>query len=258
MTGLAHYTPEQEAHIKELYAAGLGAPEIARITGYSAKTKMSRFIMEQGLSRTASERFELQSRAMIGKRFGKLVTMQRRVRRSATSGDPITQWQCQCDCGNVCWVNHGELREGNTKSCGCLNHRSRYDSPHWRGCGKISGYILHRYRSNAADRGLDFQIDLKYMWELFISQNGQCALSGLSIHFPASGSRKGTASLDRIESSKGYLPGNVQWVHKWVNILKREMSNEQLFSIAKAIYITQRLDQRDLQVVDSVIASIKK
>lgn len=29
-----------------------------------------------------------------------------------------------------------------------------------------------------------------------------------------------TASLDRIDNTKGYIPGNVQWVHKSVNFCK--------------------------------------
>jgi hypothetical protein len=32
-----------------------------------------------------------------------------------------------------------------------------------------------------------------------------------------------TASLDRIDSSKGYIEGNLQWVHKNINMLKGNM-----------------------------------
>ena len=30
------------------------------------------------------------------------------------------QWFCRCDCGNMKTVRAGNLRTGNTKSCGCL------------------------------------------------------------------------------------------------------------------------------------------
>ena len=33
---------------------------------------------------------------------------------------------------------------------------------------------------------------------------------------------KGTASLDRIDSTKGYVRGNIQWVHKDINWFKRD------------------------------------
>lgn len=29
-------------------------------------------------------------------------------------------WKCKCDCGNICNVVSGALRDGSTKSCGCL------------------------------------------------------------------------------------------------------------------------------------------
>ena len=35
-------------------------------------------------------------------------------------------------------------------------------------------------------------------------------------------------SLDRIDSKKGYVKGNVQWVHKTVNRLKMDLSEEEL------------------------------
>jgi len=61
---------------------------------------------------------------------------------------------------------------------------------------------------------------------LFLQQNRKCALSGLELKFANSAkeqrNHKGTtASLDRICSSKGYVAGNVQWVHKDVNFMKQ-------------------------------------
>ena len=46
-------------------------------------------------------------------------------------------------------------------------------------------------------------------------------MSGLPIRLPkAWRDRSHTASLDRIDSSLGYTIGNVQWVHKHVNVMK--------------------------------------
>ena len=44
-----------------------------------------------------------------------------------------------------------------------------------------------------------------------------------------------TASLDRIDSSKGYQPGNVWWVHKRVNRLKNDFSMDELLYWSRAI-----------------------
>ena len=44
-----------------------------------------------------------------------------------------------------------------------------------------------------------------------------------------------TASLDRIDSSKGYVIGNVQWVHKDINIMKNKFDNQYFIDMCKKI-----------------------
>lgn len=34
-------------------------------------------------------------------------------------------WECNCDCGSVCFVGTDQLRNGNVRSCGCLQTQSR-------------------------------------------------------------------------------------------------------------------------------------
>ena len=46
---------------------------------------------------------------------------------------------------------------------------------------------------------------------------------------------KNTASLDRIDSSKGYVEGNVQWVHKMINMSKQQYSQEEFIDMCKAV-----------------------
>ena len=48
-------------------------------------------------------------------RFGKLV-----AKRRAPNSGKRTMWECECDCGNVVTVCAGDLKNGHTKSCGCL------------------------------------------------------------------------------------------------------------------------------------------
>jgi len=44
-----------------------------------------------------------------------------------------------------------------------------------------------------------------------------------------------TASLDRIDSSKGYIEGNVQWVHKMVNMSKQQYTQEEFINMCIAV-----------------------
>lgn len=51
-----------------------------------------------------------------GKRFGKLVAL-----KEIQPKDGQAVWQCQCDCGSIIEVKGIYLRNGHTKSCGCLS-----------------------------------------------------------------------------------------------------------------------------------------
>lgn len=54
-----------------------------------------------------------------GERFGRLTVIGRsKLRPISTSGGILLL--CICDCGNEVAVRSGNLRSGNTKSCGCL------------------------------------------------------------------------------------------------------------------------------------------
>ena len=55
-----------------------------------------------------------------GQRFGKLVAIQPTEKRSP---DGRVIWECQCDCGNICYVDTHCLKEGKTQSCGCLRSK---------------------------------------------------------------------------------------------------------------------------------------
>jgi hypothetical protein len=65
---------------------------------------------------------------LVGKRYGKLVVIERvedytynHKYRKTTS----PQWLCQCDCGGVTIAQGGNLRGGNTISCGCEKINSK-------------------------------------------------------------------------------------------------------------------------------------
>jgi hypothetical protein len=68
---------------------------------------------------------------------------------------------------------------------------------------------------------------------LFVeTYNGQCALTGWDLSM---GYSDCTASFDRIDSSKPYEPGNVQWVHSMVNMCKNKYSQDKFISMCKAV-----------------------
>jgi len=54
---------------------------------------------------------------LTGQKFARLTVVRRADERLCGK----VRWECICDCGNTTFVAGGDLKTGNTKSCGCLN-----------------------------------------------------------------------------------------------------------------------------------------
>ena len=78
-------------------------------------------------------------------------------------------------------------------------------------------------------RDIEFKISKKYIEDLFYEQDGKCALTGLDLILAHAHTEKHlrTASIDRIDSSLGYIKGNIQWVHKTVNKMKLNIKQDE-------------------------------
>ena len=141
-----------------------------------------------------------------------------------------------CDCGARCTRRLDHLMSGRTKSCkSCSAKRTAKEHPMPSSanyCGDLGKTFFSRFKIGADLRGLSFNITQEYVWDLFVKQNYKCALSGVPINLSTKIRNSApdysvfTASLDRIDSSIGYEVGNVRWVHKAINRLKTNMSDE--------------------------------
>lgn len=111
----------------------------------------------------------------------------------------------------------------------------------------ISDYYLSTTRNGAIKRDLEFDITKQYLQILLEKQNYQCALTGLDINTSLQTCKKHpdykeqTASLDRIDSSKGYIKGNIQWIHKDINKLKLDYDEIDIKFICRSITEYQQL-----------------
>lgn len=113
-----------------------------------------------------------------------------------------------------------------------------------KGFKEINGNYWGYLKKQANKRNKKFEITIIYIWNLFLKQNRKCAISGLKLRMKR---RRGlkhdlkqTASLDRIDSSKGYIEGNVQWVHKRVNMMKGQLKDDSLVEFCEIITDYQR------------------
>lgn len=181
---------------------------------------------------------------LTGKQFGYLTVLKMVQTEKSVRGQ--YRVLCRCDnCGNENFeTSASAVMQGRTKSCGC--DKSRYDKTRGKnsvlftGYEEIGGKLWGTIKRRASRRGYKVEVDLEYVWDLYLCQDRKCALSGLPISFGISNGKTSdtTASLDRIDSSKGYVEGNVQWVHKALNIMKNVIDNTVFVNLCRKVAAT--------------------
>lgn len=123
-----------------------------------------------------------------------------------------------------------------TQSCGCY-HKHAISKFAWKGHGELSSQHFSQIKYHAQKRRLVFEITIEDAWRQFVKQDRLCAFTGLIITFPErlSKNTNHTASLDRVDNTKGYTIDNIQWVHKDVNQMKSNYSQERFLQICRMV-----------------------
>lgn len=140
---------------------------------------------------------------------------------------------CECSCKNKTKINVlvSSLLNGHTQSCGC-KHVDTLNKTY----NNITGTWFNYLKKGALNRDLEFNITKEYLDALLIKQNFKCKLSGIPIKIGSYRIKDDiTASLDRIDNNKGYIEGNVQFVHKYINYMKWTHNQEYFIELCKKV-----------------------
>lgn len=186
------------------------------------------------------KRKPLQTKDLTGEVFG-FLTVERMEQDYIRNRKGMYYAVCRCKCGREHWVIPNALRTGRTKSCGC--DKSRYEktrgknSKVFKGFEDLSGKYYGGIVRRSLEAGYETDCTAEWLWNLFIEQDKKCALTGLELTmFPSTTEfRKSSASLDRISSKQGYIMGNVQWLHRDVNMMKHVYELDYFIKMCKLI-----------------------
>lgn len=136
---------------------------------------------------------------MTGQKFGRLTV----IKYAYSDKHHNAVWQCQCECGNIIEVRGDTLRNGNTKSCGCLcttHHKSNTRLYHiWQQakdrCYNKNSKDYHDYggRGIAVCNAWKHDFEAFYNWAM-----DTCYRDDLT--------------LDRVDVNSNYTPDNCRWL----------------------------------------------
>jgi hypothetical protein len=128
--------------------------------------------------------------------------------------DAGRRWLCVCDCGTTRRVIRSDLLAGRSRNCGCIrrekarNPVTRNAVRHGRtGTPEFTAWIEMRRRCRPSSR-VDYPrwggrgIQVCERWQLFEN------------FYADMGDRPDGCTLDRIDNSGHYEPGNVRWATK--------------------------------------------
>lgn len=125
-------------------------------------------------------------------------------------------------------------KKGRTKffctfKCSMLGRRDEYSDfrPTYSECKKTAKF-----------RKKEFNLTLEYLKSLWETQRGVCPYTGILMSLSKLHGIKHTpnsSSLDRIDSSKGYIEGNVEFVCLFINYGKNGFSKEQTIDFLRLI-----------------------
>ena len=222
----------QKEKLEKLVQESKSGREVAKKTSYS-HTTIQQAIKKHNID-TSHFIHGNTYKELIGKQFGILTVLEILKKKKSKR-----KWLlCVCECGNNKEIRADSIHK--CYSCGCKSKGkpSMYgcNNPAWTGIEEIHGSYISDIKRNAKRRNREYELSKEYLWELFIKQNRKCALTGEELFFTKKHRDINfNASLDRIDSSKDYIEGNVQWVTKEVNMLKGSMDNDRFIEICQQI-----------------------
>ena len=148
---------------------------------------------------------------IAGQRFGRLTVLS----RDGSTKCGNAKWKCQCDCGNVVSVNGAALRNGRTKSCGCLSRDSQ--NPRNTKHGKSHTHLYSSWRSmKERCNNPNFKkynlyggrgIRVCDEWQTFEGFERWALANGYREDAP-----RNERTLDRKDPDGNYEPSNCRWV----------------------------------------------
>ena len=94
--------------------------------------------------------------------------------------------------------------------------------------------LFRKHLRRIRDRDANCNITLEDLLDIWNKQEGKCIYSGVELQpskYKSSNNQIYTVSIDRIDSSKGYIKDNIQFISIAMNHMKNNMSHEETLEL---------------------------
>lgn len=158
-----------------------------------------------------------------------------------------TKIEVPCEnCGKKVYYKQQQFKNVLYKSCSrqCAGKlKSKYNkgnnNPNSLNLTDIEKFFYNKCKDckyRAKVKKLKFNIDYKYLLDIYNKQQGKCFYSGLAMKIKGNKDYN-TLSIDRVDSSKGYVKGNVVFCLNSINMLKSNHDLKDIENVFKAIMV---------------------
>ncbi len=178
---------------------------------------------------------------LVGKKFGRLLVL-----KKIESKNQRTRFLCKCNCGKIIDAIGSKIKNGSTKSCGCLLTELKK-----LGLGtKLPPGIASRnrlissYKHNAKNKGQEFKLSNDKLIHFFKQNCYYCGTKPENtIHTKGRHGKYVYNGIDRLDNDLGYTSSNCVSCCKECNYRKNTLHHDDFILWVKKVYTNLKLKE---------------